>query len=154
MEMPIFPAGVVRINGRLAVEKKEGMVFYFNYQNPIHVHKEEDRNAFRYITASLVVSGMCKIYELAKALGVKRRNIERYSKHLKEDGMQYFFAAKHTGGKAHKITDENIVAMQELLNQGCTNIEIGKAFAISEGAVRYYIKNGVLKKSLFNNQGL
>jgi len=24
------------------------MVYYFNYKNPIHVHKEEDRNAFRY----------------------------------------------------------------------------------------------------------
>jgi len=48
MELPIFPAGVVQVNGRLAIQKKDGMVYYFNYQNPIHVHKEEDRNAFRY----------------------------------------------------------------------------------------------------------
>ena len=77
MELPIFPAGVVQINSRLAIEKKEGMVYYFNYQNPIHVHKVEDRNAFRYITANLVVSGICKIHQLVKALGIRRRNLER-----------------------------------------------------------------------------
>jgi len=76
MELPIFPTWVVQINGRLGVEKKEGMVYYFNYQNPIHVHKEEDRNAFRYISANLVVSGICKIHELSKALGIRCRNPE------------------------------------------------------------------------------
>jgi len=148
MELPIFPAGVVQVNGRLAIQKKEGMVYYFNYQNPIHVHKEEDRNAFRYISANLVVSGICKIHELSKVLGIKRRNLERYCMHLKKEGMQYFFASKHTGGKAHKITQEMIVGMQEMLNVGRTNVEIGKAYEISEAAVRYYLKKGDLKKSL------
>jgi len=147
MELPIFPPGVVRINGRLGIEKKEGMVYYFNYQNPIHVHKEDDRNSFRYITANLVVSGICKIHELSRALGVKRRNLERYSKHLREEGMQYFIASKHTGGKAHKITAEMVVGMQALLNDGRTNVETGKAYEISEAAVRYYLKKGDLKKS-------
>ena len=78
MELPIFPAGVVQVNGRLGVEKKEGMVYYFNYQNPIHVHKVEDRNAFRYITANLVVSGICKIHILFRVLGIVRCNLERY----------------------------------------------------------------------------
>jgi hypothetical protein len=146
MELPIFPAGVVMVNERLAVEKRDGMVYYFNYQNPIHVHIESDRNSFRYITASLILSGMCKIHELAKALGIKRRNLERYSKHLKESGMSYFFAAKHTGGKAHIITPDKLSDMQNLLDQGENNVQIAKKHEISEAAVRYYLKKGDLKK--------
>ena len=113
MELPIFPAGVVQVNGRSAVEIKEVVVYYFNYQNSIHVYKVEDRNAFRYITANLVVSGICKIDELSRVLGIKRRSLERYCMHLKEEGVQYFFASKYTGGKAHKII-QGMVGMQEL----------------------------------------
>ena len=89
---------------------------------------------------------MCKIHELAKALGIKRRNLERYSKHLKESGMSYFFAAKHTGGKAHIITPDKLSDMQNLLDQGENNVQIAKKHEISEAAVRYYLKKGDLKK--------
>jgi len=36
--------------------------------------------------------------------------------------------SKHTGGKAHKITQEMIVGKQEMLNVGRTNVEIGRAY--------------------------
>jgi transposase len=148
MELPIFPEDVIQVNSRIAIKQDSGMVYYFHYMNPIHVHNVSDRNSFRYVTASLVVSGMCKIHELSKALGVKRRNIERYSKHLREEGMTYFFAPNHTGGKAHKITSDKLVIMQQMLNEGKSITAVGKAFEVSEGAIRHYIRKGTLKKSL------
>jgi DNA-binding transcriptional MerR regulator len=38
--------------------------------------------------------------------------------------------------------------MQQMLNEGKSITAVGKAFEVSEGAIRHYIRKGTLKKSL------
>ena len=90
MELPIFPNDTLMVNNRLGIKEEGGFVYYFNYINPIHCHRVDDMNSYRYITASLIVSKIYSVGELSRALGVGKRNLERYAKNLRENGMEYF----------------------------------------------------------------
>jgi hypothetical protein len=85
---------------------------------------------------------------LSTALGVNRKNIERYAKALREKGEDYFFNRKEQRGNCYKITPEKLDAIQSDLDRGGISIyRIALNHHISEGAVNYHIKNGKLKKN-------
>lgn len=147
MELPIFPYDTKMVNHRLGIKEEDGFVYYFNYLNPIHCHLKDDMNSFRYITASLIVSKICSVSELSIALGVPKRNLERYTKGLRENGVQHFLKGKHEGGQAHRMTTDKLVEAQELLNEPHNSIcGVARKMGVSEGAIRYHINKGNLKK--------
>ncbi|MCF6356711.1 MAG: hypothetical protein L3J54_02795 [Draconibacterium sp.] len=76
MQLPIFPANTKLINTSVGVFEKDDFVYYLHNGSPIHCHSKNDLNSYRYITADLVVAGLCKPSEIAKALGVGNRNIQ------------------------------------------------------------------------------
>ena len=38
LQLPIFPAGITEINNQIAVEKREGMVYYVHGHLPVFQH--------------------------------------------------------------------------------------------------------------------
>ena len=146
LQNPIFPQQTKLINGSLGFYAQEGFVYYLHNGNPIFCHSHEDRNSYRYILANLVVNKMCTCAELSRALGINRKNIERYMKTLREKGTDHFFNREERRGQCHKFTEKTREKAQELLNEGYSQKATAKELGLSESAIRYHIRNGNLKK--------
>jgi len=147
MQLPIFPNDTKLINACLGFKKSDDFVYYLHNGSPIFCHQKDDINSYRYITANLVDTGLCKCSELADALGVSRRNIERYTKHLREKGSGWFLNRPERRGGAHKITDEMMEKAGKLINEFYSVSDVARMLGVSEGALRYHIKKGTIKKN-------
>ncbi len=146
MQLPIFPESAKLVNPILGFYKKEGIVYYLHNGSPIFCHGEEELNSYRYITANLVDSGLCGSSELSRALGVNKRNIERYTKHLREKGASWFFERTDRRGQSHKMTDALMAKAESLINEFYSVSDVARMIGVSEGALRYHIKKGNIKK--------
>ena len=89
---------------------------------------------------------MCSPSEISKAIGVSSRNIQRYAKHLREKGSHWFLNREEPRGRAHKLTGEVLEEAQEMINNFYSVSDIARLIGVSEGALRYHIKKGTLKK--------
>ncbi len=146
MQLPIFPSSTKLINSSVGIFEKEDIVYYLHNGSPIHCHDRNDLNSYRYITAELVVSGLCRPIEIAKTLGVSNRNIQRYAKALREKGANWFFNREENRGRAHKVTDEVLTDAQQMINDFYSVADVARLLKVTEGALRYHIKKGNIKK--------
>ncbi len=146
MQLPIFPSSTKLINSSVGIFEKEDIVYYLHNGSPIHCHDRNDLNSYRYITAELVVSGLCRPIEIAKTLGVSNRNIQRYAKALREKGANWFFNREENRGRAHKVTDEVLTDAQQMINDFSSVADVARLLKVTEGALRYHIKKGNIKK--------
>lgn len=144
--MPIFPNNTKLINNTLGFRKQDDMVFYLHNGSPILCHQEDDLNNYRYILANLVENKLCTITELSKALGVNRRNIERYVKSLRDKGPDWFFHRQERRGQCHKLTEEKLAEAERLINEFYSVIDVARILGVTEGALRYHMKKGTIKK--------
>jgi hypothetical protein len=118
--------------------------------SPIYCHSKNDLNCYRFIVGNLICNKLCTISEFHTALGEARKNIERYAKAFREKGAEHFFFRKETRGRCHKLTEELMSEVQQLLNEGRSQYYIAKKHGISDAAIRYHVKKGnlVLKKKM------
>lgn len=144
--LPIFPDETRMINYQVGFKQIDDFVHYFVNGMPVYCHEKEDRNGYRFVLATLVNHNFCSIKEMSEALGVPRKNIERYAKALREKGMAHFFNRKETRGQCHKFNPGKIRDAQELLDEGYSQQGTAKTIGVSESAIRYHIKSGRLKK--------
>jgi predicted transcriptional regulator len=105
-------------------------------------------NSYRYITAELVVTGLCSPSEISRALGVSSRNIQRYAKALREQGPEWFFNREEKRGRAHKLTDDVLKEAQQLIDKFYSVKDVAMLIGVTEGALRYHIKKGNIKKKM------
>ena len=80
MQLPFFPTNTKLINDTLGFREQDGTVYYLHNGNPIFCHSKDDLNGYRFQLANVVVNKLCTIGELSSALGIGRKNIERYVK--------------------------------------------------------------------------
>ena len=146
MQMPIFPTGTRMINPTLGVFEKDGSVYYLHNGSPIYCHMKGDLNNYRYITANLIETGLCTPGELSKVLGVSSRNFQRYSKDLREKGTDWFFKRVEKRGRCYKVTAESLKQAEEMIGKFYTVKDTARLLGVSEGALRYHIKKGTIKK--------
>jgi biotin operon repressor len=147
LQLPFFPTGTKLINDTLGFREQDGIVFYLHNGNPIYSHLQGDHNGFRFILANLVVQKLCKIHELCRALGIGRKNVERYVQSYQDHGASYFFERKETRGQCYKMTPEKLSSIQSDLDIPLSIYRTAKNHDISEAAINYHIKNGNLKKT-------
>lgn len=146
LNLPIFPAEIRMINASIGVCAKDDFIYYFHSGSPIHCHRAEDRNSYRFILATLVTNNLCKCSQLSQALGIPCRTIERYAKDLREKGIDHFFNREDNRGQCYKFTEAKQAQAQELLNQGYSQQHIAKELGVKESTIRYHLRNGRLKK--------
>lgn len=146
MQLPIFPSGTKLINSTVGVFEKDNFVYYLHNGSPVHCHEKNDLNSYRYITANLIEMGLCRPSEIAKTLGVSNRNIQRYAKSLREKGPSWFFNRKENRGQCYKLNEESLKEAQELINNFYTIKDTAQILGVTEGALRYHINKGNLKK--------
>jgi predicted transcriptional regulator len=146
MQLPIFPQSTKLINSNVGFFEKDDFVYYLHNGSPIYCHAKNDLNSYRYISANLVISRLCSPSELAKALGVSSRNIQRYAKTLREKGTDWFFHKEEKRGDAHKLTDQMLGEAQRLISKFYSVVDVARLLGVTEGALRYHIKKGNIKK--------
>ncbi len=146
MQLLFFPASTKLINPTLGFYENEGLVYYLHNGSPIFCHKKEDITAYRYICGNLVFNKLCTAVDLARALGVSRRNIERYAEALRKNGPGHYLKKTDRRGQCHKMTPEILEEAQKLLNSGESQLKTAQALGVSESSIRNHIKKGNLKK--------
>jgi len=144
--LPIFPREVKLITATLGVFSRDGIVNYLHCGVPIYSHAAEDLNSFRYISSNFVLQGLCKKVEISRFFGVSYDSVKRNARRLAEHGERAFFGNDHRGGHCYKLVPSVLDRMQRQLDAGMSNSEIARQEGVTEGAVRYAIKQGKLKK--------
>src|SRR5690606_15485332 len=109
-------------------------------------HDRNDRNSYRYITANLVLTGLCKPSEISSVFGVSSRSIQMNAKNLREKGAEYFFRRIEKRGQCYKLDDKALFTAQEQINLGKSVQSTAHDLGVTEAALRYHIRNGRLKK--------
>ena len=146
MQLPIFPQTTKLINSNVGLFERDDFVYYLHNGSPIYCHEKNDLNSYRFIIANLVVTGLCSPIDLARALGVSNRNMQRYAKTLREKGTDWFFNKEEKRGDAHKLTDEMLAEAQKLISKFYSVVDVARLLGVTEGALRYHIKKGTIKK--------
>lgn len=146
MQLPIFPQTTKLINPSVGFFTKDNIVFYLHNGSPIYCHDKNDLNSYRYIIANLITTNLCTPTELSYALGVSKRNMQRYAKTLRVKSAKWFFNRPDKQYDAHKLTPDKLLEAQGLLDQSITVLSVAKQLGVTEGAIRYHIKQGSIKK--------
>lgn len=144
--LPLFQRGIKLITATIGVFSKDGIVNYVVSGLPVFSHSENDIKSFRYITSKLILQGLCKRSDISKCFGVSYDSVKRYARRLEEHGDQGFFKNDNRQGSCYKLLPDVLNRMQKHLDDGKTNSEIARLEGVTEGAIRYAIKQGRLKK--------
>lgn len=151
MLLPIFPRDIKLITETVGVFSRDGIVNYCHCGVPIFSHTTEDLKSFHYITSKLILQGICRKIEISRCFGVSYDSVNRHVKKLREEGETGFFANDNRRGHCYKLLPDVVDRMQRYLNEGKNNSEIARLEGVTEGAVRYAIKKGILKKNELNS---
>ena len=149
MTLPIFPVGTQMITPTLGVGTNKEIVTYLHFGMPIYTHLENDIRSFRFITSKFIIQKLCRMIDVSECFHVTYDSVKRYVKRLEECGDSGFFTQeKQNGGSCYKLLPHVLRHMQGYIDEGKSNCEIARLVNVSEGSVRYAIKNGSLKKKL------
>jgi transposase len=145
--IPLFPPDSRMITLTLGVRKENETVYYLHSGVPIFSHESGDMNMFRYITSNLILQGLCKNQDIVDTFHVSVDSVSRWKKKLSEEGEKAFFKPETRHGRSHKLLPHLLDRIQGKLDDGKSAYSIAKEEGISEGSIRYAIKQGRLKKS-------
>jgi transposase len=145
--LPIFPADTKLINHSLGVYHRDGIVTYLHSGAPIFSHSSEDLQSFRYITSNLIIQGLCQRKDIANTFHVSTDSVYSNVKKLQTQGEESFFGTEHRHGYSHKLRGDKLKQAQQCLDKEMSQNATAKHVGVWEGAIRYAIKTGKLKKS-------
>jgi transposase len=145
--LPLFPADTKMLTPVLGVREVEGTVHYLLGGLPVYSHSREDHLRFRYITSHLTLQGLCKNQDIVDVFHVSPDSVRRWKKKLSEEGESVFFGGSDgRHGHCSKLFPSVLDRIQSEMDKGKSAYSIAKKEGISEGSIRYWIKQGRLKK--------
>ena len=145
MQLPIFPAGVTEINNEIAVQKRDGTVWYVHGHLPLFHHAEDDVPSFRMITSQMIDSGTAKQQEIVKAFGVPIITVKRYAKLYRDEGTKGFFETKPRHNSASVLKGEVLEQAQQLLDQKRSVPEVAVQLGVLANTIHKAIRAGRLR---------
>lgn len=146
--LPIFPVHTEMITETLGVYRKDCIITYLHYGVPIFSHAEDDYKSFRYITSKFIQQGLCRLIDISNCFHVSYDSVKRYAKQLEKNGESSFFSKSNRMGHSSKLLPAVTERMQRYIDEGKSNCEIARLEGVTEGAVRYALKKGQLKKKM------
>jgi hypothetical protein len=148
LRLPIYPVGTKLISDCVGVCIKDGLVQYIVNGLPVYSHAEDDYSSFRYITSNFIYQGLCRKVDIERCFEVSEDSVHRYYTKFKQRGQAGFFGEDARKGRAHKIVGDCKERIQAKLDRGQSVFSIAKEEGVREGAIRYQIKVGHLKKKV------
>lgn len=148
LQLPLFSPDAIMISSCIGYYSRDGIVQYIVNGLPVYAHGEDDLNSFRFIVSNFIEQGLCSKAEIQRAFHVSEDSIYRYHKLYKEKGADGFFGERPRAKKrCHKVVGQTKEKIQKFLDKGESVNSIAKRIGISEGTIRYQIKQGLLKKN-------
>jgi len=144
--LPLVPEGSTPINEKINVLRENGYWIYSLFLFPVYSHAEADGNSFRFIIASLVNTGLCRVCEIASAFGIGKQKVLRAVRQLKERGPASFFLPRNRRCGGTILTAVKLIRIQQELNRGATRGEIAEKFNIKRDTLRKAINDGRLEE--------
>ena len=145
--LPIFPFDTELLTPTLGVFRDQDIVYYLHNGVPLFSHPLSDLNRFRYVTSHLLVQGLCQNVDIVRVFHVSTDSVRRWKKKLLEVGELAFFSPATAHSSSHKLLPDVLLRIQAKLDIGLSVNSIAKKENISEGSIRYAIKQGRLKKN-------
>jgi transposase len=145
LQLPIFPAGVTEINNRVAVEKREGTMWYFHGHMPVFQHSVQDLESFRMFTSQMIVNGTVKPKEIVETFGVPMITVKRYVKLYRERSSKGFYAPKPRHSSASVLKGEVLERAQRMLEEGRSVLEVAAELEILANTLHKAIRSGRLR---------
>jgi hypothetical protein len=147
MQLPMFPAGTTEINSRIAVEKRDGVVYYVHGHLPVFQHGEEDVQAFRMFTSQMIMNGTVKQREIVETFGVPAVTVkQRYVKVMRLRGTEGFFIKAPRHSSASVLKGEVLERAQQLLDEGRSVPEVAEELTVLANTLHKAIRAGRLVK--------
>ena len=145
--VPIFPKYSKPISSTVSVHQVEQMVHYFANGMPIYCHGAEEQGAFRHILCLLIEQGLCRRVELVRCFGISDDFVGKSLRTFRNEGVSALYRPQKKRS-ANKIFGEKLHRIQSKLDKGQSVNSIAKEESVQEGAIRYQVKIGRLKKRL------
>jgi len=92
--LPLFTDDMTIINLHVGVQKRNGMVYYFNGCLPFYQHRESDRSGFKHVICQMLINQLATRAQLSSAFQIPARSISRWLAAFKEDGGGRFYEKK------------------------------------------------------------
>lgn len=132
----------------LGVVERDGLVQYIANGLPVYSHDKDNLAVFRSVTSNFIEQGLCRASEVARCFGIPEDSVRKQLARFREGGEQAFFGENRSENKCHKLRGELAKRVQRKLDKGQSNNSIANEEGISEGAIRYAISTGKLKKKV------
>lgn len=118
LQLPTFPAGATEITPEIAVQQREGTVYYLHGHLPVFQHGEKDLQSFRMFTSQMVVNGTVKQVDIVRAFAVPSVTVKRSVKLYRERGAEGFFKPKPRQRSGRVLKGEVLEQVRTLLEEG------------------------------------
>jgi len=143
---PLHSEDAVLLGPTVAAERHEGRLYFYKPSGPIYTCPEEDTERVR--LAAALFQGPefdVSVTDLAEFLGLSRTTLWRIRKRYEREGVEGV-CYKYRGRPPHKLTGERLERAQALLDEGRSNRQVAEAVEVTEGAIRYALRGGRLKR--------
>jgi len=92
--IPMFTEDMTRVNLHLGIQKRNGMVYYFNGFLPFYHHREDDRSSFKHIICQILSNNLATRAQLSSAFHIPERSISRWLYDFNQKGEKCFYEKK------------------------------------------------------------
>ncbi len=144
-QLGFLPEGAIIVGKHLAVVHQHGQVEFANASGPIYTCAEDDRLGLRLAQGMFSELNLAGATALARALGVDQSTVHRNRAAYREGGVQALSEERGPRG-GYKLTEDKRVHAQGLLDAGRSLRAVAKAVGVSEGTVRYAVRQGQLRR--------
>jgi len=142
--IPFLPEGAKPINNHVAIHRSDGRIEFFTASGPIYACRESDTYAIRLAQGIIVSQTKTTSSELARALGINRSTVSRNHNTYCEKGPEGLIVDRKSNRSAYKLNGKTKGRVQRLLNKDYSLKAAAKEAGISEGCIRYAIKQGTI----------
>jgi len=144
--VPIFPHDSKMISATVAVKKEDDMVHYVANGLPFYCHGIKEMNAFRQVLCMMIEQGLCRRSEVVRCFCVTEDFVGKALRIYRKEGHIGFYSQTRKR-KANKLYGKMLEDIQVKMDKGQSINSIAKEEGVTEGAIRYQIKQGNLKKN-------
>jgi len=92
--LPLFTDDMTIVNLHVGVQKRNGMVYYFNGSLPFYQHREDDRSGFKHVICQMLVNNLATRSQLSASFEIPARSISRWLAEFKQSGVGGFYTKK------------------------------------------------------------
>jgi transposase len=140
LQLPIFPAGATEITPQIAVQTREGTVFYLYGHLPVFQHAERDLRSFRMFTSQMIVTGTAKQKDIVRTFGVPLITVKRGVKLYRDRGAEGFFQPVVRKRSGRVLQDEVRKNAGALLTAGKSVPEVARELGVLANTIHKAIR--------------